>query len=465
VTINCAEDETEGSSKKRAALDAGDHATEVTAPAPESLLAPSSVDLPKPELELPADSEVKVEPIDTRETAQPVDGEVATADGESSAAPALVTDLPVLPGADSIPAPAPTPTPEPEPPLSKFEEPQNRFRIYFDSPPELDRIPKAIRRGTNKRFRRESSSVAPSVQGQAPAEGEAEEKVPDGGVEAAEAETVVGEAPAGVEVKAEVEAEEVVGEVLAGAEVVDGEVPVVSAEAEPSDELGGKANAAGDAVAEVAAADSAAADAATGGAEEDAGAGDVSMRTDVGQEADAAEGEQADLAAGQAPEATAVTIPQVESVGEASAEAPATDAVDATSALPSEAEAVPARAEQPIATRTRRRSSVSSHATHPDGTATVNGDAEASAPSAPAADAVPAGPQPSVNRISILYEESSRRICVDAEAVESVRIYRAEGKIEVCLKEEEPVVSAVEGEEEKEVEKVEGDLRKGILVS
>jgi hypothetical protein len=54
---------------------------------------------------------------------------------------------------------------------------------------------------------------------------------------------------------------------------------------------------------------------------------------------------------------------------------------------------------------------------------------------------------------------------VDAEAVESVRIYRAEGKIEVCLKEEEPVVSAVEGEEEKEVEKVEGELRKGILVS
>lgn len=460
MTINCAEDETEGSSKKRAALDAGDHTTEAAAPAPEALLAPSSVDLPKPELDAAAETDVKVEPVDSTETAQPVDGDTVTINGESSAAA-------VPNSAAAVPSPelsAPTLTPEPEPPLSKFEEPQNRFRIYFDSPPELDRIPKAIRRGINKRFRRESSSVAPSVQGQAQAEGEAEEKVPEGGAEGAEAETVVGEAPVGVEVKAEIGTEEAAEEVIAGAEVVEGEVPVIPADADSSGALGErKADPAAEAVAEAVVAESASADEETGGAEEETGAGDVSMRTDVGHDADAAEGEQAEAAL-EAPEAAVEAIPQVESVGEPSAEAPATDAVDAISALPSEAEAVPATAEQPIATRTRRRSSVSSHATHPDGTATVNGDAEASAPSAPAVDAVPAGPQPSVNRISILYEESSRRICVDAEAVESVRIYRAEGKIEVCLKEEEPVV-AVEGEEEREAEKVEGELRKGVLVS
>ena len=30
---------------------------------------------------------------------------------------------------------------------------QNRFRIYFESPPELDRVPKALRRNPNKRWR------------------------------------------------------------------------------------------------------------------------------------------------------------------------------------------------------------------------------------------------------------------------------------------------------------------------
>ena len=65
--------------------------------------------------------------------------------------------------------------------------------------------------------------------------------------------------------------------------------------------------------------------------------------------------------------------------------------------------------------RTRRRSSVSSV------------DSRDDRPDEPAIGV------PSTNRVSILYEDSSRRLCFDAAAVEKVRIHRQDGKIEVVL--------------------------------
>lgn len=44
------------------------------------------------------------------------------------------------------------------------------------------------------------------------------------------------------------------------------------------------------------------------------------------------------------------------------------------------------------------------------------------------------GPEPSPNRVSILYERCSRRICIDADVIERVRVSRAEGKIEFTIR-------------------------------
>ncbi len=111
--------------------------------------------------------------------------------------------------------------------------------------------------------------------------------------------------------------------------------------------------------------------------------------------------------------------------------------------------------------RTRRRSSVSSVDSQDDETAT--------------------GTQsqvgvPSTNRLSILYEDSSRRLCFDAAVVAKVRIYRTEGKIEVVLApaEETKVKSGepsekIGGEYEKPTETIAESSRtaslKGILVT
>ena len=84
--------------------------------------------------------------------------------------------------------------------------------------------------------------------------------------------------------------------------------------------------------------------------------------------------------------------------------------------------------------RTRRRSSVSSA-----------GSADEAMPDIDITT-------PSTNRVSILYEGSSRRLCIDANAVAKVRIHREEGKIEVVLK---ALDRGAEGKE----------LPKGVLVS
>lgn len=44
------------------------------------------------------------------------------------------------------------------------------------------------------------------------------------------------------------------------------------------------------------------------------------------------------------------------------------------------------------------------------------------------------GPEPSDDRISILYERSTRRLCIDADVVERVRISRTEGKVELTIR-------------------------------
>lgn len=54
------------------------------------------------------------------------------------------------------------------------------------------------------------------------------------------------------------------------------------------------------------------------------------------------------------------------------------------------------------------------------------------------------GPEPSDDRISILYERSTRRLCIDADVVERVRISRTEGKVELTIRWNRGVESAMD---------------------
>jgi 20S proteasome subunit alpha 6 len=119
----------------------------------------------------------------------------------------------------------------------------------------------------------------------------------------------------------------------------------------------------------------------------------------------------------------------------------ATDAV-ATSAAPASAEETAAaialsaeNAASAYKSRTRRRSSVSST----DSRETLN--------------AFQPEVTPSMNRLSILYEGSQRRMCFDAEVVERIEVWREEGRIEVIFTPPKP------DEEENAL------LPKGYLVS
>lgn len=49
-----------------------------------------------------------------------------------------------------------------------------------------------------------------------------------------------------------------------------------------------------------------------------------------------------------------------------------------------------------------------------------------------------AGPEPSPDRVSILYERCTRRLCMDASVIERVRISRAEGKVEFTIRWRKP---------------------------
>jgi len=69
-------------------------------------------------------------------------------------------------------------------------------------------------------------------------------------------------------------------------------------------------------------------------------------------------------------------------------------------------------------------------------------------------------PEPTADRISISYARNTRRMVIDAEVVEEVRICRAEGKIEVVVNCEAPLITAGDSQ-------IEDDYRicRGILVS
>jgi 20S proteasome subunit alpha 6 len=58
---------------------------------------------------------------------------------------------------------------------------------------------------------------------------------------------------------------------------------------------------------------------------------------------------------------------------------------------------------------------------------------EAAIPTGPKAD-LKAGKTPSANRLSISYSRGNRRLVMDAEVVESLRLFREEGRIEIVMK-------------------------------
>lgn len=339
-----------------------------------------------------------------------------------------------------------------ETPRSKYEENQNRFRIYFESPAELDRIPKALRRG-NKRWRREStaprgSTPVPSAvpasaaisQSAAPAETvEAVEVVGD----AQNADPALDVAASGAEVAAVAEVEpEVVAVPAEGVEVQGAELNAtegVEAVAEVIAGADATVNANGDA-------ETVEEEEEEEEVEEVENVGDVSMASatapaleqDIGVDVGPNGAEVvAEVAVVSTEAAEAGTVPAEAAfdgvdgqTGEGQADGElATAAADA----PATATATETEAETRERERAEREAEEAKYLTH----------------------------QPSTNRISILYEESSRRICLDADVISKVRIYREDGRIEVDFKHEE---------EQKEVEGsngVEGseDCLKGILVS
>lgn len=82
------------------------------------------------------------------------------------------------------------------------------------------------------------------------------------------------------------------------------------------------------------------------------------------------------------------------------------------------------------------------------------------APPPPAAELVVPPPEPTADRISISYARNTRRMVVDAEVVESIKIFRASGKIEVVVLCQAPIVGVGEHQLEDEYR-----ICKGILVS
>lgn len=352
---------------------------------------------------------------------------------------------------------------------SVHESNQNRFRIYFESPAELDRVPKALRRNPNKRWRRASSSMAPSVAGDRKGrEGtvatvdeaveekedeesdakkdekgnEVEEEIKaekqdaiEGAVAAAEeVEEIVGGVIGEAEVEVKPEGQDVAAET---APVVEGEENVTietvqeppQADTDPSHEapiepIPGSADCASldpiDPVEEIARAAQADFD------DNAFQAGDVSMRTDQGDVA-AAIADLVDNAATSteetpvkpptAPPAEPETNGHAESASEV--EAQEGETTEAAPPATADAESILVQSAENTASayksRTRRRSSVSSA-----------GSADEAMPETDITT-------PSTNRVSILYEGSSRRLCIDADAVAKVRIHREEGKIEVIL--------------------------------
>lgn len=337
-------------------------------------------------------------------------------------------------------------------PTSSPESNQNRFRIYFESPPELDRVPKAARRNPNKRWRRESSSVAPSRLGEADGydvseqhEEEHEHAQNEHADEPDHPEAQPEETPAHPAAPTEAEPPAA----PEAAEAATEETAETSTEAAPADAANAESTEAADAPATDGNAEPTApttegtadaADAAPAPAPETSetvegeAAGDVSMVTAPGDE-EAPEGEAADQHGGL----TGAEASEAELKA-----ALAESAANAASAYGTRTTTKHQR------DRTWSVSSVGSHGESLMGLA---------------ADVA----QPSVNRVSVLYEDSTRRLVFDASVVSKVRIFRTEGRIEVDLlpvaaSKAKPAESEGKSEDAEKADEQELELPKGILV-
>ena len=462
------------------------------------------------------------------------------------------------------------------PPQALHDSNQNRFRIYFESPPELDRVPKVARRNPNKRWRRETSSVAPSraedgrdetatVKGDERVEEGLETATIDEALdEGGEDETVVDGAGSGTPVQGvngseyaeeeeqlqeAAETEEVVGSTAREiGTALESTAPVAAAVAAnigevtasaPGDPTVGAPTPALDKPDEVRFStpmeDQSAADAEEPNVDlayptaelnetvEHDGASshmpqvisngdsepDFSVNATILSETVAAEstsGPQTAVPEAQpangvtgdeiveiadAGQATAVlgkhvgetanhgngTSPVPESpVPQGDSDKPEAKHGDESTPIPEEgtphpitgAEATAAALEAAFAksaentasaykSRGRRRSSVSST------------DSQEEVSNSPAVGV------PSTNRLSILYEDSSKRLCFDASTVDKVRIFREEAEIEVVFAslsgeqkaavEDAPPVKEENGDEKGQVESTGATLPRGVLVS
>jgi hypothetical protein len=224
----------------------------------------------------------------------------------------------------------------------------------------------------------------------------------------------------------------------------------------------------------------------TADTEEDA---DVSMRTDAGAIAEAID--EVDQITDPAvatidTETSATELVQADTIppaAESAIEETAGSAIQAATTVESAEESKPPTP-LPTQTRTRRRSSVSTTGPERSRDDVEDGERAQLEEYERAHGAIGS---PSTNRLSILYQDSSRRLCFDASIVDKVRIHRSEGKIEVVLAKLEPKTvngdkaessgkaeGEVEGEEKDKVELEKSDeaealartpLPKGILVS
>ncbi|WVR08791.1 hypothetical protein IAU60_005849 [Kwoniella sp. DSM 27419] len=390
--------------------------------------------------------------------------------------------------------------------VGTFESNQNRFRIYFDSPPELDRIPKSERRsaqaqvqaqqalgkGGNPHKRvRESSSAAPSRAGDAEsevgreAEGEVEQESGLDGEAAAEAANAEQDESTNAHI-GEVESTPLTEE--AELKVTATGEDIATGEAEPIESVASIPDTATSAdTTEKAEVNEVESEAVLESLEPVSGKEGPGATAEPAEQHGTGESETSTNAVGageQVEEALETEEPkqveqtaEIEDAGDVSMVTNGGDVADIASALQSEtaAEEVTLELEKPQEVLTGEEATNDEGSTM-DGRATVKkGDGDAAAQSeiatteaeanghvttaenpdaatlagaevsvsdAPAED-LPNGSAtasstpiavPSTNRLSILYEKSSRRICVDSEAVEKVRIWRKEGRIEVELR-------------------------------
>lgn len=391
---------------------------------------------------------------------------------------------------------------------------QNRFRIYFESPPEADRVPQALRRNPYKRWRREDSTApaagqdgkkadaafpeieetaeaeaavpdgedeAPGEADEATIEAAAEEALPESAQEDAAAEgadPTVGETPndpaSATEPIAAVntgdEYEDLVTtandlDQLNGSEVeADLTVPATNTTDASHDSSASFSEITAPAAEVVNAAQAIASDPSSVDAGEEttdrAASAPMDPSLDTGlagttetaavemtttsDEATATPIRDSGLPAASASESAEMAL-SVEKVEPVADQAPSSDPKKATAEEDAAALAKSAEnAASAYKTRTRRRSSVSST----DSRETV----QAFQPEV----------TPSLNRLSILYEGSQRRMCFDAEVVEKIRVFRDEGRIEVLFV---PItaqeVNTVKEDGSSEVDKL---LPKGYLV-